>query len=358
MSKFCLAPFRGYYQGFEGKVSVCCQIPVLVDSIHDPAVEKLRQDFLNGKIPEECANCSDKIRDDTNRLCGGGTATDYKPVFLDLLWSNKCNFACMGCTPHLSSTIVDKYQTATDIANPFKDKSRDKRWTADFDIEWILDNADTITNIHLNGGEPFIQEGFYDLLNGLIDRKATHIGIWSHTNGSITKYKGRDIVDLLRQFNKPEIIMSHEGPGEQGEYIRWGMNTEVWLKSLKRFQDAGIKVGVQFSYNVFNALKITEIADFYEEHNVRAYMSVWDKPRCYSAQYLRTNVHLYLWALKLLNDNKGRFGSMDYVEDYMRKEVPDIDQLHMQFCESVSEWDRLRVTDFQETFPELKSLYY
>lgn len=359
MSKWCLAPFRGYYQGFEGKVSVCCQIPVLVDSIDDPAIEKLRQSFLNGEMPKECEQgCTDKIREDTTRLCGGGTAEEYKPVFLDLLWSNKCNFACMGCTPHLSSTLVDKYQTATNISEPHKDKNRNVRWTADFDINWILDNSDTITNIHLNGGEPFIQEGFYDLLNGLIERNATHIRIWSHTNGSISKYKGRDIVDLLRQFHKPKIIMSHEGHGEQGEYIRWGLNSEKWLASLKRFTEAGIKVGVQFSYNVFNALKIGEIADYYEEHNVLASMSVWDTPRCYSAQYLRTSEDLFQKAIQLLDIHKGRYEAMDYTAEYMKQEPDDLNTLKMQFCESITEWDRLRNTDFNDTFPELSSLYY
>ena len=82
-----------------------------------------------------------------------------------------------------------------------------------------------------------MQEGFYDLLERLIKLNATHIGIWSHTNGSISKYKGKNIIDLLKQFDICEksephkhsfecrslVVMSHDGIGKRGEYIRYGL---------------------------------------------------------------------------------------------------------------------------------------
>ena len=57
-------------------------------------------------------------------------------------------------------------------------------------------HKNTIKSIHLNGGEPLMQEGFYDLLEQLIKHNATNIGIWSHTNGSITTYKKKDILQI------------------------------------------------------------------------------------------------------------------------------------------------------------------
>ena len=70
------------------------------------------------------------------------------------------------------------------------------------------------------------------MLNQLIKYKATNIGIWSHTNGSITKYKNKDILNLLKQFDKCKIIMSHDGIGKKGEYVRYGLKQDVWLKII------------------------------------------------------------------------------------------------------------------------------
>ena len=55
-------------------------------------------------------------------------------------------------------------------------------------VQYVLDHADTIKDIHLNGGEPWLAEETYELLDALLKRGLhKKIFIWSHTNGSITK---------------------------------------------------------------------------------------------------------------------------------------------------------------------------
>ena len=51
------------------------------------------------------------------------SVTKPRIKFLDVVWSNKCNFACMGCTPLLSSTInkLFKKQYSKLYSNPNKD---------------------------------------------------------------------------------------------------------------------------------------------------------------------------------------------------------------------------------------------
>ena len=190
---FCSAPFRGFYQGLDGKISVCCQAPVLIDNnnyeeaVHDPLIVKLRQDFLNNKIPEECKMCTPRVRTETTEMCSSDnveyTLDSHEPVFLDLLWSNKCNFACMGCSPRISSSML-KYKSAVDILDPLNDEGANYSWNSKEEqqnrIDYILKNIKTIKTIHLNGGEPLMQEGFYDLLEQLIKLKATHIGTVSY----------------------------------------------------------------------------------------------------------------------------------------------------------------------------------
>jgi organic radical activating enzyme len=386
---FCSAPFGGFYQGLDGQISVCCQTPVLIDNnnydeaVHDPKIVKLRQDFLNGNLPEECKNCTPRVRQETTELCGleekdQFTLDYHKPVFLDLLWSNKCNFACMGCSPRISSAML-KYKSAIDLVDPMNEGSANYEWNSKDEqqnrIEYILKNRKTIKAIHLNGGEPLMQEGFYDLLERLIELDATHIGIWSHTNGSISKYRGKNIIDLLKQFDICEnaephdhsfecrslVVMSHDGIGEQGEYVRYGLKQNVWLKNYNKFFESGIRTDVQVCYSIFNCLKLEEMADWYEEHlHVTPNLSLWNWPPAYSGKYIRKIPKLYDKAMDILETHGKRFRKYEYVLDFMKEPVEDKEliDMHYRFSESISKFDELRGTDFETTFPELKELYY
>jgi organic radical activating enzyme len=372
----CLAPFRGFYQGYNGQISVCCKTPIVMygdsfeESMQDPKVRKLRQDFLNGFIPKECEFCTERVRSDQTEMMMMNNqdqlSVDYhKPVLMDLLWSNKCNFGCMGCKPFISTTIYEKYLEPVHIASPFGEKFELGRWKSDHDqdmrIDYVLKNSNTIKYIHLNGGEPFLQDGFYDLLEKLIEKKATHIEILTHTNGSVKKYKGKSIIDLMKQFKSAKIYMSHDGIGEKGEYVRYGLKQKIWESNFREFKKSGIGVYVRMSYNIFNCLDLDNMADWYNDVlGVKPYMGLWDYPPCFSAKYINKNPKLYEKAMRLLEDNSKRYEQVNFVLNYMKEPVSEeeLKDMSWRFSESISSFDKIRNTNFLKTFPELESLYY
>ena len=75
MNNFCSAPFRGFYQGLDGKISVCCQTPVLIDNknyeeaLQDEKIKNLRKKFLKNEIKDECKSCTKRVRNETTKLC-------------------------------------------------------------------------------------------------------------------------------------------------------------------------------------------------------------------------------------------------------------------------------------------------
>ena len=75
MNNFCSAPFRGFYQGLDGKISVCCQTPVLIDNknyeeaLQDEKIKNLRKKFLKNEKPVECKSCTKRVRNETTKLC-------------------------------------------------------------------------------------------------------------------------------------------------------------------------------------------------------------------------------------------------------------------------------------------------
>ena len=155
--------------------------------------------------------------------------------------------------------------------------------------------------------------------------------------------------------------MSHDGIGEQGEYVRYGLNQDVWLKNYNRFLESEIPTDVQVCYNIFNCLELEEMADWYEKNlKVRPSLSLWNWPPAYSAKYIRKIPKLYDEAMYILKTHGKRFRKYRYVLDFMEEPIKDedIEEMHWRFSDSITKFDQLRNTDFLSTFPKLKDLYF
>ena len=403
-SKFCAAPFTSVYIGQFNEIRVCCASPTAIGNlsenktlseiINSNTAQDIRKHLSQNKFHSACGHCAGieanigKIaneRYDNNKL-GLPTVNDavtntdvngyihsQKPVWLDILYSNKCNFACMGCSADLSSTIATKY---ADAYNLIHGKPEDTpviaEWQNDNDkiIDYILSHKDTIQLIHINGGEPFMQEPVHELLDVLLKKglnKSIHI--WSHTNGSISKYKSVDVIAqyLVNWGAKATITMSHDLHGEQGEYIRYGLKQKKWKNTYDRLQEANVDLNIQTCYNLFNALHMQELYDFYRyEINFDGHMVLgqWSEPVIYSARMMQLNPDLFSQANNVLDNMKYKKGDftwlykMHSIKQFLNYTIPEenIAIYKKRFLESIAKLDKLRETSFAKTFPELQSL--
>ena len=152
----------------------------------------------------------------------------------------------MGCTPELSSTIAEKYMDAYDTVLDRGNRST-VFWENDHNdiINYMLEHQDTIHKIHLNGGEPLMQVGVHKLLEAMLEHGLhKKIKIWTHTNGSIRKYKGKDIIkDYLSNWGDLcDVQLSHDLHYERGEYVRYGLITKKWEDTLYRLMDCDVNL--------------------------------------------------------------------------------------------------------------------
>ena len=305
--KFCASPWNSLHEGPGGLVSTCCKTRKPIGWSKENTFEQMynsehaksvRSNILKGILPENCKQCS-KMENEgfqaANRIHGNnmsnlndmedliantksdGELLTHKPYWLDLLWTNKCNFACIGCTPELSSFWNDNFSKEhailqglpKDFWNKFEnwDNGNTNK------IDYIIKHSDTIRSIHLNGGEPWLQESTFELLEEMLKRGLNKkIQIWSHTNGSITKsYKGVDIIfDYLVHWKGElcKITMSNDGFGEKGNYVRYGYSDKKWLSTYNKIHDAGLKCSIQTCLGLFNSLSLKNIYSWYKDNCV------------------------------------------------------------------------------------------
>ena len=181
---FCSAPFTSFHTGPDGRVSFCCKSRMSIGNEKDKSLEEIynspqaksiRKTFLNNKRPKQCIDCW-TIEDASNDISNNryfeieksfdvideiikntqpdGTLLKQNPTWLDLLWTNKCNFACLGCSPDLSSTIATKYKDEYAIINGsspenyFPQYNNRTKWQNDNSkkIDYILKYKDSLTD--------------------------------------------------------------------------------------------------------------------------------------------------------------------------------------------------------------------
>ena len=399
---FCCAPWNTLWTSATGDIKYCCaSSEILGDSsltidtiINSPQAKEIRRQFLNNEQPESCKQCWDKERggnfagsarelsnvqgfesiiDSIAHTKEDGHIDKHNLKFIDVIWTNKCNFACIGCKPSLSSTIANNYIKEFSILHNHdyaKEQSHEWKNSNDSKIDYVLKHSDSIHTIHLNGGEPLMAEDLYEFLEVMIS-KGLHkkIKIWSHTNGSVKSFKGRDLIlDYFSHWGKNcKITLSNDGHSKYGEYIRYGYNDKKWLNTYEKIKEAKIEFNVQTCLNIFNVLYLDEINDWYfsniidNEKIPYGTLTLWTNPTLSirlanhipELREQSLNMLTQLQSKKSMQWNKSLVSSHQWLENNTHA-----DQHHLKsFYNGVVALDAKRNTNFLETFPLLTDLY-
>jgi len=245
-------------------------------------MRNLRAQFLAGEKPQTCRKCWNEERAgrDSKRihtlnrlkhmLPDQAWTTDAKPLmFLDLKLGNICNLKCRICGSWSSS------QFATEELN-FMPRAEQKSSHAYQMLRagaWPRENAqfwsqiDTVLSdiryIEFTGGEPFMIQEHFAMLQGIVDRGIAHnVEIHYNTNGTQYPEKAHEI---WRHFKTVEIAFSIDDLDQRFEYQR---TNAVWTEvcdNLERFrqlrtQYSNIQLQCCSTVNVFNVRYIDQLA--------------------------------------------------------------------------------------------------
>ncbi len=318
MKPACIIPWISLWPKPNGEVYPCCAVDIdkinlghlsqvtLEEAFKSPAMNRLRQTFLQGKLDEQvCVKCIDReaaqgssmrtmlneyyadlIDDLIAPTHADGSLDKFEFRFVDFVWSNKCNFRCVHCNPSVSSAIGSDpdfkafylhHDRPTDLAlvdvNPTI-------------MDQFLAAIDKVEMIHFNGGEPFMIEEHYEILEHLIRIGRTDVQLWIHTNGSMLQYKGRKILDYLKHFSRVKISMSHDGHGPRGEFNRYGYSDRKFLRTRSALLAAGLTADASTCVHGLNVAYLPEMLDWYTSHGIVCGLNVVTDPK-----FIAFNIH-------------------------------------------------------------------
>jgi len=299
-NKFCVLPWVSLEASPIGTVRPCC---LADDEIVDNSGNKfelltanfadiqnsnhmtaLRQQFLDGEQPQTCRKCwneeragrTSKRMHTLDRMkhmnISSEWTTDAKPLmFLDLKLGNICNLKCRICGSWSSS------QFATEEINQLPKEEQKQSfayqmlragaWPKENESFWkqIDSCLNDIRYIEFTGGEPFMIEQHFAMLQGIVDRGIAHqVEIHYNTNG--THYP-EQAIEIWKHFKTVEIAFSIDDLGARFEYQR---SNAVWSEvvfNIDRFRllredYPNIQLQCCSTVNVFNVRYIDQLANW------------------------------------------------------------------------------------------------
>ena len=305
--KFCVLPWVSLEASPIGTVRPCCLADdELVDDAGDKfnlatadfkgiqnsnSMKTLRQDFIEGRQPQTCRKCwkeeragrtskrmhtLDRLK---HMLPDQEWTADAKPLmFLDLKLGNICNLKCRICGSWSSSTFATEELQHLMRNEDRKDNHhyhmlRQGAWPRENQQFWneIAGISDQIQYIEFTGGEPFMIQEHFNLLQGLVDRGlAGNIEIHYNTNGTQWPETAEAI---WQHFKIVEIAFSIDDVGERFEYQR---SNAVWTEVIAniakfralRSRHTNIRLQICCTINVFNVYYLETVANWILEQRM------------------------------------------------------------------------------------------
>jgi|TARA_B100000282_G_scaffold130728_1_gene93720 hypothetical protein len=413
---FCVLPWIHFHAWPNKNVMPCCiadsEMPVsklkdgesILDMMNSEEYKKMRSAMLNDERYEACARCYEledngtwTLRQSQNAVRGidsidlieatnlDGSIDEFKLKYMDIRFSNLCNYKCRSCGPGCSNLwgeeklkMIDEHVFITRFGEEGQTKA--KTLISNNEDGTFMDKLrpylDDVEECYFAGGEILVQPEHYECMdywieNGLADKVklnyTTNMSKISHKNKGVK----RDLIELWNNFPNVEIWASIDAIDKQGELIRKGFNWDKVKENMLTIKDKAphVKVGVTPTVSIWNIFNYCEMFDWMYDNG---FISRETPPR--------VNVLTYpdFASIKIL-PNDSRLAVIKEMKKYIAKFSSSEDDIHLrndfkmliqtlwegkenkekliEFFDNNDEVDMVRDENLIATIPQLNEVY-
>ena len=285
---FCALPFTYVYVDSLNEYKLCSDARLssrintndmsILEYFNSDYLNEIRFDMIRGELSEKirgtCIRCIE--REELNSWSRRETIIDNKIIkqfsnnkflkptseTIKLKFGNLCNLKCLTCGPYSSSRWAHERNAKNEMTvfKELKDsiseasfKKYGKLYQDSFDHEFVLDmNSITynfndkfykelitiipnIKRIIISGGEPLINDEFYEFLQWLIKNKFAeklNLIVFSNMTKLMKNFKA-----IYDKFNSFTINVSLDGVSKKDEYIRRGTIFDEKTNNIKQLNN-------------------------------------------------------------------------------------------------------------------------
>jgi len=395
-------------------------------ALHNSEFKKtLRKQMLEGVRPTECDYCwrvedAGEISDRTYKSSDPSWAYEHiqdiatrpwddniDPSYVEVSFSNVCNFKCSYCSPNISSQWMEEierhgaYPTSSNYndltylqsRNQIPIPNREENPYVDAFWNWFPDMYKSLKHFRITGGEPLLSKDTFKVLDYIIANPNPDLEVSINTNMNPPKELFNRFLEKVKiiinekKVKRFKLFTSAEAHGKQAEYIRHGMNYNEWLENIHHAykEIPTLQFTIMSTYNI---LSLTTYIPFLQDILAikKQYGTATYDPVLLDIPYLRYPSHQSIFIMEPLqlelikshyefmcNNTEGaekNRGFHDYeIEKLKRIYNTAVSTLNNQVTDTtlyanrkdftifVDEHDKRRGTNFLETFPELEDFY-
>ena len=400
-------------------------------ALHNTQYKKIRRrEMLTGKRPAECDYCwgvednSDRFSDRVfksneswskphfDEIVNADWREDINPRYVEVAFSNACNFKCSYCGPPYSSTWMNEIKThgaypTTDKFNGMEGMiaenkvpilHKDYNPYVEAFWKWWPDLYRDLHTFRITGGEPLLAKDTFKVLDYILEHpnpnKNLQLAINSNLGGPqqlidkfIEKIRRLEDEGRVREFI---VFTSVESWGKQAEYIRHGldfnyfwdnMNTILekcnrtnvtvmstynalsvpnYHKLIKGIYDMKTKFGSSDRYWVSALFLDSSYLRYPTHQTVQVLPDEWNHYILKQAQYV-DYLGVPLFDHRYIGYSDIEIQKIKRIYDWKLAQWPDkekhLKEYRYNFGKFFQEHDKRRGTNFSSTFPELEEFY-
>jgi sulfatase maturation enzyme AslB (radical SAM superfamily) len=333
------------------------------DAQYSDYMKSLRQQFLTGEKPTGCQMCWNEeavvgrmSKRKATYIKLKNVKQDYTenavaPIFLDLKLGNICNLKCRICGSWSSSKWA---QEEIDIAGGENELARQQllngQWPRKVPSWWeaLEDALPFVEYLEFTGGEPFLINEHFDLLEKLVEKgDASKIDIHYNTNG--TSWPVRS--ELWKHFKRVEIAFSIDDVGKRFEYQRYGTRWEETQEVIRKAVNSPYQLQVCTTFNIQNAYYWPETEAWILDQGIKdIHYNILHEPPMFNLRNMPDDIkHTYRQKMKQCRNP-------DKIEQVIKfMELPGENMLH-ELKDRLQKSDEYRKQSFVETHLDVWNL--
>jgi organic radical activating enzyme len=374
--------------------------------LHNTQQKKItRKDALQGIQAPDCSYCwnienvggiSDRLFKNNDPYAEKyidkiSNVDNVNPTYLEISFSNKCNFRCGYCYPQVSSKWLDEikehgqYELSSnslqhyniDFIKNYNFYDNEENPYIDAFWKWFPTLINNLEILRITGGEPLLHSSTFTLLKMLEDRPKSKLTISINSNLGVTNRRIKRLCSTVAQLKENKkikrfrLFTSIDSWGKKAEYMRHGLDIILWEKNLRTVLSAGFEVMLMCTYNAlavssFTSLleKIVEWRKEYGFDSIRFDAPYLRTPEFWAINILPSDFDIFIKdSIKFIENNKTYFRDDEY--DRMKRlltykqEYPftqtELMIYKKDFYTFFTTNDKRLDTSFSDTFPEYQS---
>ena len=246
--------------------------------------------MINGERPRECDYCwriedqgkdhfSDRhyktsdwwAWDKVDLIATSNPTDDVYPTYLEVSFSNACNFACAYCSPEISSTWMKDIEANGEYpvqfgshnldylkeTEKFPYKHSDPNPYVDAFWEWFPEALPHLRVFRITGGEPTMSKDVWKVLDYIYENAQPELSIAINSNLGTDPRLIQRLIDAVNKLEDKvkqiEIYTSCESIGDHAEYVRDGIDYGYWYSNVQRvLSETNSNVAIMTTINMLS----------------------------------------------------------------------------------------------------------